>query len=140
MDKILKNTFKIESFVLRQFIVYGFIALIPTVVDFLLLYFLTEILGIFYMVSLIAAFVLSSVVSYISHKKITFRNESQRYIVQFSNFFLISLGGLAINMGVVFGLVEFFGLWYIFAKVVAATITYFWSFTINRQVTFKKFQ
>ena len=140
MDKILKNTFKIKSFVFRQFIIYGFVALIPTAVDFFLLYFLTEILGIFYMVSLVAAFILSSVVSYISHKKITFRNESQKYIAQFSNLFVISLGGLAINMGVVFGLVEFFGLWYIFAKVVAAMITYFWSFTVNRQVTFKKFQ
>ncbi len=140
MDKILENKIGIKSPVIRQFIIYGFVALIPTVVDFSLFYILIEFAGFYYMASLVFAFMIGILVSYISQKNLTFKNSSKKYAPQFSIFCLISLVGLLISAVVVFGTVEYFGLWYIFGKVIATIGTYFWNFFAHRYVTFKKFQ
>ncbi len=140
MNEILENSFGIKSLVVRQFIIYGLVALIPTSFDFSLMYLLTEFVGVYYMYSLVIAFVIASVVSYISQKKLTFKNESKKYTNQLFIFFLISLVGLLINVGIVFGAVECLGLWYIFGKVVATVVTYVWNFFAHKQITFKKFE
>lgn len=140
MFDILENTFKIQSLILRQFIVYGFVALIPTVVDFGLVYVLTEYFYIYYIYSVIVGFLVALGVSYFVQKNITFKNQSRVYIPQFSIFATVSLGALFLNIIFVSILVEYFGFWYMFAKTIAQTIIYLWSFGANRFVTFEKFQ
>lgn len=139
MDEILENQFKIKSPIVKQFITYGVVALIPTLVDFSLLLFLTEWVGFHYMLSLTIAFMVASVVSYFVQKKLTFKNDSSSYLTQFSFFCLIGLSGLAINATIVFGLVEYVGVWYFLGKIIATLITYLWNFGMNRCFTFKKF-
>ena len=140
MNEILENKLGIKSSIARQFIIYGMVALIPTVVDFSLLYLLTEFAGLYYLFSLVIAFVIALFFSYFFQKKFTFKNGSQRYAPQFSFFCLISLVGLLINAGIVFGVVEFFGLWYMFGKVVATGVSYIWNFSAHKYITFSKFQ
>ncbi|MEA2112785.1 MAG: GtrA family protein [Patescibacteria group bacterium] len=140
MNEILENNLGIKSLVVRQFIIYGLVALIPTFVDFSLIYLLTEFMGVYYMYSLVIAFVIASVVSYLSQKRFTFRNESKKYANQLVIFFSISLVGLLINAGIVFGTVECLGLWYIFGKIAATAVTYVWNFFAHKQITFKKFE
>ncbi len=140
MNEILENKFGIKSSIIRQFIIYGMVALIPTAVDFSLLYFLTEFAGLYYLFSLVVAFVVALFFSYFFQKKFTFKNGSRKYTPQFSVFCLISLVGLLINAGIVFGVVEFFGLWYMFGKVVATGVSYLWNFSAHKYITFGKFQ
>ena len=137
MNEILENKFGIKSLIVRQFIIYGVVALIPTVVDFSLMYFLTEFAGLYYMLSLVIAFVIALVVSYFAQKRFTFRNGSQKYVPQFSVFCLISLVGLVVNAGIVFGTVECLGLWYMFGKVVATGVSYIWNFFAHKYITFR---
>lgn len=137
MNDILENRFGIKSLIARQFIIYGMVALIPTAVDFSLLYFLTEFAGVYYLLSLTIAFSIAAIVSYFAQKRLTFKNGSQRYAPQFSVFCLISLVGLLINAGIVFGAVEFFGLWYMFGKVVATGVSYIWNFSAHKYITFR---
>ncbi len=139
MNNILETRLGIKSPVVRQFIIYGMVALIPTAVDFGLIYFLTEFVGLYYMFSLVIAFIIGSIVSYFAQKKLTFQDGSQKYLAQFSFFCLTNLGGLVINAGIVFGVVEYLGGWYLLGKVIASAVTYLWSFGVNRQITFKKF-
>jgi len=137
MNEILEKYFKIKSLVIKQFILYGMVALIPTAVDFILIFSLTELIGLYYMLSLVIAFVVAMIVSYLVQKSLTFRDESARNLKQFFCFCLVGLGGLILNMIIVFSLVEYLGFWYLLGKVVAVTITYFWSFGMNKQFTFK---
>ena len=139
MNDVLENRFGIKSLIVRQFIIYGMVALIPATVDFSLMYFLTEFVGIYYMFSLVIAFTIALFVSYFSQKKLTFRNGSQRYAPQFSVFCLVSLVGLLIHIGVVFGMVEYLGWWYMSGKVIATAIAYVWNFLAHKYVTFERF-
>jgi len=139
MNEILENRFGIKSLIARQFIIYGMVALIPATVDFSLMYFLTEFVGVYYMFSLVIAFIIALFVSYFSQKKLTFRNGSQKYMSQVSVFCLISLVGLLIHIGIVFGMVEYLGLWYMSGKVIATAIAYVWNFLAHKYVTFEKF-
>ena len=140
MYNFLENTLNIKSLTVRQFIVYGFVALIPTVVDFGLIYLLTEYFSVYYIYSVIIGFVIALWVSYMAQKNITFKNKSEEYVPQFSIFAVISFGGLFLNIIIVSILVEYFLLWYMFAKVIAQLIIYIWSFLANRFVTFDKYQ
>lgn len=140
MNEILENTFNIKSEVQRQFVIYGFVALIPTVVDFGLIYILTEFLSVFYIYSVIVGFIIALGVSYIAQKNITFKNGSDEYIPQFSVFVVVSLGGLFLNILIISALVEFLALWYMLAKTISQILIYIWSFSANRYVTFEKFQ
>jgi len=140
MDKILENEFGIKSPLIRQLIVYSFVALIPTAVDFSLVYLLTEFVGLFYINSLVIGFMVGMLVSYIAQKKLTFRNGSNKYAPQFSVFCGVSLVGLLMNMVIVFSLVEFCGLWYLFGKVVSTVVVLAWNFSAHRYITFEKFQ
>ncbi|MFH1402306.1 MAG: GtrA family protein [Patescibacteria group bacterium] len=136
MYNILENKLKIKSLMWRQFIVYACVALIPTAVDFSLLYFLTEFVGVYYMSSLTIAFIAGLSVSYVAQKNLTFKNGSKKYASQFSVFCGISCAGLAINAIIVFCVVEFFGLWYIFGKIIATGIVFVWNFLAHKYITF----
>ena len=140
MYNFLENTLGIKSLIKRQFIVYGFVALIPTVVDFGLVYTLTEYFSIYYIYSVIIGFVIALGVSYTAQKNITFKNKSEEYVPQFSIFTAISFGGLILNIIIVSILVEYFLIWYMLAKVIAQLVIYVWSFLANRFVTFDKYQ
>ena len=139
MYNILENVIGIKSLLWRQFIVYGVVALIPTAVDFALLYFLTEFIGFYYMHSLVIAFASALFVSYLSQKNLTFKNGCKKYAPQFSVFCLISLVALSLNALIVFGLTEYLGLWYMFGKVVATALVYIGNFLAHKYVTFEKF-
>jgi len=140
VNEILKNKIGIKSPLIRQLIIYSFVALIPTVADFSLLYFLTEFAGFYYLHSLIVAFVVGVWVSYVSQKNLTFKNDSKKYAPQFSVFCGISLIGLLMNTVIVFSLVEFCGLWYIFGKIISTGVVLIWNFSAHRHITFEKFQ
>ena len=140
MDKILENTFKVRSVFWRQSIVYGIVASIPATIDVSSVYLLTEFAGIYYINSVIIAFTIALFINYFFQKNLTFKNGSKKYIPQLSIFCLVSLIGLALSVVVVFGAVEYFGLWYMFGKVVAMAMTYVWNFSANRYITFGKFQ
>ena len=140
MNEILKNKFKISSPVLRQLIIYGTVALIPTSVDFLLLYVLTELIGVYYLCSVALAFSVGVFTSYLSQKKLTFKNESQQYFSQFSFFCGVSLVGLILNILIVFSVVEFLNAWYLLGKILATLLVLVWNFSVHKYFTFKKFQ
>ena len=140
MNEILENKIGIKSPLLRQLIIYGFVALIPATVDFSLMYSLTEFAGFYYINSLVVAFVIGVLVSYVSQKNLTFKNGSKKYAPQFSVFCGISLVGLLMNIGIVFSLVEFCGLWYILGKVISTGVVLIWNFSAHRYITFEKFQ
>jgi len=140
MNKILENKFGIKSSIIRQFIIYGTVALIPTTVDFSLLYLLTEFAGFHYLSSLVFAFIVALFFSYFFQKKFTFKNGCQKYAPQFSVFCLVSFVGLLINAGIVFSVVEVFGLWYMFGKVIATGVSFIWNFSAHKCITFQRFR
>ncbi|MFC1754026.1 GtrA family protein [Thermoproteota archaeon] len=121
---------------LMKFGTYVFVGGVATVVDFSLLYSLTEFLGLWYIFSAIASYCVSIVVHFTLSKIVTFRNKSKKLMSQLFLFVLVASVGLLLNVAIMYALVEFFSLWYIFAKIISTVLVLIWSYNGHKYITF----
>ena len=107
-------------------------------VDIAGLYIFTEFCGLWYILSATLSFILAAVFNYLFQRFITFKSQDKNYTKQFILFIIIALVGLLINNSILYILVEFFGLWYMFAKAFVASVVLIWNFWANKKFTFKE--
>ncbi len=119
----------------RLFVKYCIAGGTAAVVDFSILYTLTEFLGVFYLYSATISFILSALTSYSINRKWTFRSQGKKR-KQIPIFFFIAIIGLLLNNTIIYIGVEVFGLWYIWAKVIATGFVLVWNFFGNKYFTF----
>jgi len=137
VDKIIKKI-PIVNRLNEILIYYLIISVIATVYDVALLYILTEFMGWNYLVSATISYSIGIVVGCAGQKIITFKDTNKKITKQFGLFAFISIIGLFINLGVLKLCVELFGLHYMVGKIVAVGIGFFWNYTANRKLTFRK--
>lgn len=95
-----------------------------------LLYFFTDVVGIWYLLSSTLAFVVAFFVSFLLQKLWTFKDTHTKDISrQVSLYFVTAVSGLSANALFMYALVDIVGLWYIFAQILSsgtiATVTFF---------------
>lgn len=95
--------------------------------EYILLYVLTEYMHIGYLVSSAIAFTVSLLVNYILCLLVVF-NVKHQSSLEIGLFIITSLIGLIINQGVMWFLVEIIAWWYMFAKVIASGIVMIWNY------------
>jgi len=135
MSKLISNL--ISKPLIKQMIRYAIVGAIGTVVNLSILYILTEFFHIHYIFSEIVAFVLAALNNYILDKIWTFKENIQTELIKkWFQFILINLIALAVNLTILFILVEFFYIWYIFAEVLAICGAFLINFFGNRTWTF----
>lgn len=123
--------------ILIQFLRYIFFAGFATIVDLALLLVLTEYIGVWYFFSAIISYLAGMVVNYTVNKYLNFHNHSRKIVWQFGLFVIVASIGLALNQAILYGLVEYVGLWYLYAKLIAVCLVVFWSFNAHRLATFR---
>ncbi len=121
----------------KLFIKYVIVGGTGAIVDFAVLYFLTDFFQIYYLISATISFILSGTLNYYLNRKWTFRSKGKKRR-QLPVFFIIALIGLSINNFIMYVLVEKFAFWYIYAKIVATGVVLIWNFTGNKYITFNK--
>jgi len=124
---------------LNQFIKFALVGVINTLVNLAVLYILTDIFGIYYLISAIFAFLIAVTNSFILNKLWTFKESisyktSSRYI----KFVLISVIALVINLIILYILVEYYAIWYIYAQIIGVCSNLIINFFGNKLWTFKK--
>ena len=126
---------------IQKLIRYGFVGLSGSLENILILYTLTDIVGIFYMLSSALAIELSTINNFILNDVWTFREDHRHQFTnrwhRFISYHIVSLGGMAVNMAVLFILTEFGGLWYIFSNIVGIMVAFGWNFLVNRKTTWR---
>lgn len=101
------------------------------------LYILTEYIGLWYIHSVIIAFLLSFVVSFTMQKFWTFQNKDKKYIhKQLSLYLLVSVFNLIFNGSVVYFLVEWVEIWYMGAQFITSAVLALTSFLIYKFLIF----
>lgn len=103
----------------KQFLKYLVVGFTGTAADFALLYVFVQYFHIFY---LLAAFFSIAIVlwySFTLNKYWTFENKEKKYFPQFLKYVIAHSIALGINLLILAILVQFFHLWYLFAKVFA---------------------
>lgn len=133
MNKFYKKSKRNEF---KLLINYLFFAGIATIVDLGLLFILTSLIGIYYLVSATVSYTCGMLTNYILNKVYTFKNKSKKIGHQFTLFVFVALIGLGINLVLIWFLVEFIGLWYFFAKLIGVVVVTAWSFYGHKKLTF----
>lgn len=126
---------KVESH--QVFLKYCLVGAIATIVDYSLLFGLTEFLGLWYMFSATFGFIGGATTNYLLNRIWTFENNDKRIGRQVGIFLMIAGIGIILNNGILAVGVEIFGIWYMLAKVISTAITLIWNFIGHKYITFR---
>ena len=115
---------------------YATAGLASAVLDFSVLFILTDFGGFHYLISASIAFALAATLNYWINRHWTFKSSGQRR-KQLPVFFIIAVLGLILNNNIIYMSVEQLGWHYLLGKVLAAAIVLFWNFFGNKYLTFR---
>ncbi len=101
--------------------------------DYGLLYYLTESVGIPYLFSSAISFTVSLVVNYLLCVTVVFHAKNQSREKTFW-FIATSLAGLGVNQICMWFFTEICGLWYMIAKIGAAAVVTIWNYVTKRMI------
>jgi len=120
-----------------QFFRYLFVGLAAFAADFATLYLMTDLFGVHYLISNFFGFLVGlscnyflSVLWVFSNRKLADRKK------EFMAFALIGIIGLLINQLVMWGLTDLSGIYYMYSKIVATGVVFFWNFFGRRHIVF----
>ena len=103
------------------------------------LYIFTQFFHVWYFFSLFLAFTVAIVVSFSLQKFWTFGDrETAGVHIQASSYLFLALANLGVNAVLLYALVQFAGLWYIFAQILIDALLAISSFLIYKFLIFRK--
>jgi putative flippase GtrA len=129
------------SLIWRQSIVYSAGAALAFATDVAVLSLLVETFGLHYLMAATISFVAGTMVVYATSVRYAFdfrrMTDSRK---EFLVFTLIGAIGIGVNLGLMFTLVEWFGLHYLAAKVCAGAVTFLANFLARRGLLFTEWR
>lgn len=127
----------IPALLLRQFLQYALVGGLAFIVDFGVLFLLTDKIGLHYLTSATAAFLVGLLVNYVLcvawiFDVRTIENRGHEFVI----FSIIGVAGLALNNGLMYALTDFAGLHYLLSKLFAAVVILIFNFAFRRTMLF----
>ena len=124
----------------KQFIKFSIIGALNTIINLAVLYVCTDIFGIYYLISAVIAFIFAVTNSFVLNKTWTFKEKiNQDASSKYVKFFIISIIALAVNLIILYVLVESFEVYYIIAQLIGIISNLIINFFGNKLWTFKKY-
>lgn len=121
-----------------QFLRYSFVGGIAFVMDFGTLFSLTHFLGIHYLISAAAAFIIGLLINYaISSSWVFARRTIENRALEFTIFAAVGIAGLGLNELGMWLLAGLAALNYLWAKIITACIVYVWNFGARKAALFR---
>lgn len=118
---------------------YIFAGLAGFILDFLILFVLTNYMHLYYLLSATISFISGVFLTYIISIYWVFQIKSSRSrLGEFAIFILIGLVGLAMTIALIWFFTEKVHIYYLFSKILATLIVYFWNFFSRKHLLFKK--
>ena len=133
-----KEKSKFSLFV-SQTIKYFLVGGIGIGVNLGLLYVLTDFLGIWYILSQGIAIAIAITNNFFLHRYWTFKNEivEPKTLERYTKFFIVSVTGMGIQLGLTFMLVENYALYYLYAAILSIVAVGAFNYLLNRKWTFE---
>lgn len=122
-----------------QFFRYLFVGGVATIVDWGILFSLTQI-GLYYMVSTIFGFVGGLIVNYVLSKLLVFKASEAKVkpMVEFLSYGIIGVIGLGLTMLLMYVLTEKVRLYYMISKMIATILVLCWNYFARKLLIYKK--
>jgi len=130
----------IERRVVRQFVKFGIVGVVSTVIDWGLFYLLNFTFGIYYLTAKVLSFAVAVINSFVWNRRWTFRSQNPNRNQEFVKFLVIALVGLSLNTLIMYLAVSIFHTRKIVGLIFATGIVTFWNFLANKYWTFQNSQ
>lgn len=130
------NTF-LQKPAIKQFIRFSLVGAFNTVLYYSVYLFLNRIFSLHYLLAILISFSISVTSSFILNKNWTFKNKDHQVNRQYIKFWVMAICGLGFNEGIIFLLVEYFGLYDLLAMAIAIAVVLFWNFLMGKYWVFK---
>ncbi len=131
--------FKSDGF--GRFLRFSLVGVIGTGVNYLFLFIFYSLFHFHYLLAAAVAFEFGVISNFIFNNKWTFkdrRKSNENIFLRFFNFNLVSLGGMAINLLIIFILKGHFNFNLYIANLFAILCAWFWNFFVNNFWTWGK--
>lgn len=119
-----------------QFLKFCLVGFSGLFIDFSVTYVFKEKIKVNKFLSSAIGFILGATNNYFINKLWTFNDHTTNYGVQYSQFLLVSLVGLGLNMLIIYLLHKLKGMDFYWAKFTASFLVAFWNFGANKYFTF----
>jgi putative flippase GtrA len=127
------------AFTYRRAVKYVIAGGTAAAVDIGILYILTDLAHIWYLLSAVLAFAVAFVVSFTLQKFWTFRDRSTENLhAQAGLYLAVALFNLCLNTALMYLLVDIFDIWYVFSQIFVGIFIASFSFFIYRIFVFKQ--
>ena len=127
---------------LLRFARFCLVGLSGVLVNMGLLWLLTTFAGFYYLVSSAVAIETAVISNFLLNDRFTFSDRRTPGIAAFSRrllkFNLVSLAGVAINMGALWLLTEAFGVYYLFSNLCGIALATLWNYLVNNRWTWSR--
>ncbi|MBR5536103.1 MAG: GtrA family protein [Clostridia bacterium] len=124
---------------LLQFFRYAFVGGWATVADWGILYILTELANVHYLISGVASFVTGLAVNFILSKKFVFSAEENTHSssTEFIVYAIIGIIGLIMTEAIMYILTDKLGIYFMIPKIVATAVVFAWNFLARKIVLYR---
>ena len=123
---------------LTQFFRYIIVGGVAFVIDYVLLFSLTEFLHFHYLISASISFIAGLVVNYVISTHWIFKNSKlENKYIEFFIYSIIGIIGLLLNNVVLYFLTDQMGLHYMLSKLLTAVIVLIWNFLGRKLILFR---
>ncbi|HEY0010500.1 MAG TPA: bifunctional glycosyltransferase family 2/GtrA family protein [Candidatus Paceibacterota bacterium] len=116
---------------IARFLIVGSTA---AAINLSILVLLTEGIGVWYLLSEGIAFLVALSFNFFCQRLWVFRNREKNRMRQAGTFLTVNLVNLALNVGLLYIFVEYFGLWYVVGQVLASVIIAIESYVVYRTI------
>ena len=120
-----------------QLIKFGIVGVVATVIDFVVLMFLKEIIYLDVLVASAVAFLVSVIANYILSMLFVFKGSENGKIKEFIIFVFLSIGGLIINQFIMWIGTEMLMVYYLWVKIFACIFVPIYNF-VTRKIFLEK--
>jgi dolichol-phosphate mannosyltransferase len=124
---------------IKKLIQFGIVGGLMIVLNIGILYILTNILGLYYIISAIISYQILLFLSFTLNDRWTFRSVAHHKLRlkfhRFAAYYAVSLSGMLLNIVILYVLTEFGQIYYLMSSFLATCIVFLWNYLINSAYT-----
>jgi len=130
--------------ILSKMIQFGIVGGLMIILNVMILYLLTSLLGIYYIFSAILSYLLLTGLSFFLNEKWTFRSITHHTHKnpwhRFVSYYLVSFSGMTLHILILFVFTEYGNVFYLYSSIIASFSVFLWNFSLNKNITWGEIQ
>ena len=130
---------KLRTILRSDLFLYLIVGALATIVEWSGFWFFFDMLQIQYLLATALAFVFSTFANWLLGRLLVFRGkQNQSLLKELLSIYLTSIGGLLLNLGIMYVMVDFCSIQEMIAKITATVLVFSYNYLIRKKLIYKK--